>query len=361
MTAYEQRLSADKAEIRRRVAAVGERVRQAVRTAVECLLKGDRKGCARIILGDLPINRETRAINKLCHAFIARHLPSAGHLRFVSSVLQMNVALERIGDYVVTIAREGAQLADVPPPKLAEQIRAMSEQAGAVLECAMQAFSGQNADLARETKPQAIPVDRAYARVHRELVEADGPLPLGEAVALLNVCHRLERVSDQAKNICEETLFELTGETKPPKQYQILFIDARDTLIAPLAVALARKTFPDSGSYSSAGYQAGSTLAPELVALADQLPLDLDDIAPSALPDDPAFLRPFHVIVALSPEVRAHVKELPYATPFLEWDPPMLADTANGAAISSRLTELSQYLSNEIHDLLVILRGEAAS
>ena len=47
----------------------------------------------------------------MCHSFVARHLPSAGHLRFVSSVLRLNVALERIGDYAVAICtRVGAAL-----------------------------------------------------------------------------------------------------------------------------------------------------------------------------------------------------------------------------------------------------------
>ena len=71
---------------------------------MHALLTRDRELAAEVILGDLPINREVRAIDALCHAFVARHLPSAGHLRFVSSVLRLNVELERIGDYAVTIA-----------------------------------------------------------------------------------------------------------------------------------------------------------------------------------------------------------------------------------------------------------------
>ena len=120
MNGYEQRLAHDKAEIRRRVVAVGDTVRKAVAAAVEGLIQLDHAKCYGIMLGDLPVNREVRAINKLCHGFIARHLPSAGHLRFVSSVLQLYVALERIGDYAVSISREGVQLGSAPPETLAE-------------------------------------------------------------------------------------------------------------------------------------------------------------------------------------------------------------------------------------------------
>jgi phosphate transport system protein len=360
MHGYEQRLAEDKAEIRRRVVAIGQRVRLAVETAVASLLALDHAACSRVILGDLPINREIRAIDHLCHRYIARHLPSAGHLRFVSSVLQMNIALERIGDYAVTISREGAQLSSAPPPTFAEPVRELAHQADYVLTRALSAFSEQNAELARQTRPQATAADRTFGQIYRTLTEQGGELPLADAFALLTVCHRLERVSDQAKNICEETVFELAGETKPPKRYRILFVDARDTLAAPLAVALARKAFPESGDYSSAGFQPGKNLAPELVALADELSLDLDGLEPVSLSQEREYLSQFDVIVGLVPDVRLHLERVPYTTVLVQWQLPRLADAGRAEALSQRLRQLSQHLSNEIHDLMVTMRGEGA-
>jgi len=361
MSVYEERLAADKKEIRRRVAAVGERVRQAILAAVEGLIERDEPACSRVMLGDLPINRETRALSRLCHVFIARHLPSGAHLRFVSAVLQMNIALERIGDYAVTVAREGIQLTQPPPDAFAHEIRQLTRQATSVLECAMRAFSEGNSELARETKPQTASTNRTYDRVYRDLLERGDELPLPDAFALLTVAYRLQRVNGQAKNICEETLFELTGETKPPKRYRILFVDARDTLVAPLAVALARKSFSESGQYDSAGYQPGDQLAPELGQLADSLALDLDDLNPSPLPTDHDALDRYHVIVGLNPKVREHIKELPYTTVYWEWKVPLLANGAEGGAVAEHLRELSVQLNSEIHDLMVTIRGEDAS
>ncbi len=361
MSVYEERLAADKHEIRRRVAAVGDRVGRAIGTAVEGLLGRDEPTCARVVLGDLPVNRETRALNKLCHVFIARHLPSGSHLRFVSAVLQMNIAIERIGDYAVTVAREGVQLTQTPPDAFAREIRQLTRQATSVLECALRAFSEGNADLARATKPQTADTNRAYDRVYRDLLERGDELPLPDAFALLTVAYRLQRVNGQAKNICEETLFELTGETKPPKRYRILFVDARDTLVAPLAVALARKSFPESGRYDSAGYQAGDRIAPELEDLAQALSLDLGDLTPQQLPTDHDDLDRYHAIVGLSPKVREHIKGLPYTTVYLEWKLPLLANGAEGGAVADQLRELSVQLNSEIHDLMVTMRGEDAS
>ena len=109
MTIYEARLQADLDAIRRRVDVVGQRVLHATRESIAGLLTGHKARCYDVCLADREINRETRAIDVLCHEFVARHYPAAGHLRFVSSVLRLDVALERIGDYAVTFDASEAQ------------------------------------------------------------------------------------------------------------------------------------------------------------------------------------------------------------------------------------------------------------
>ena len=142
MSFYDERLANDKAKIRERVVAIGRRVEQRIGEAVEALVAHDVDRCYAIVLGDLPINREIRAIDRACHAFVARHLPSAGHLRFVSSVLQMNVALERVGDYAVTIAREGVQLRANVQPELVKELQELSSKAREAMRQAVTAFAG---------------------------------------------------------------------------------------------------------------------------------------------------------------------------------------------------------------------------
>ncbi|MEE9384283.1 MAG: PhoU domain-containing protein [Nannocystaceae bacterium] len=363
MSRYEQRMAADKAEIRRRVAAAGRSVEGAVARAVDGLLRRDRKLCYQVILGDLPITRELRAIDARCHAFVARHLPSAGHLRFVSSVLQMDVAVERIGDYAATIAREAVQLSKSPPTAIAADIRSMSQLACAVLAQATTAFAEKDVELARETRAQAKTVEHTYGRVFRFLAREGGTLPLIDAFALLTVINNLERVSDQAKNISEETIFELTGEAKAPKRYRVLFVDARDTMIAPLATALARKAFPESGVYEDVGYSPGETLAPELRTLAKELSLDLTDIRPAALSQGTAALGVYHVVVCLAGDAARHLEGLPYATVLLEWNLPQLADAVGQDAdgsVRQQLRHVGKQLGDEIRERMTTMRGEDA-
>jgi phosphate transport system protein len=106
MTHYEQRLERDLSRIKQHLASLAESIEAAVEDAVHALLTGNGKLANTTVLGDQSINRASRALDRMCHGFIALHLPSAGHLRLVSSIIRGNLSLERIGDYAVTICRE---------------------------------------------------------------------------------------------------------------------------------------------------------------------------------------------------------------------------------------------------------------
>lgn len=360
MSRYEQRLAADKSAIRERVHAVGDRVEKAIADAVQSLIARDRQTANRIILGDLPINREIRAIDNQCHAFVARHLPSARHLRFVSSVLQMNVAIERVGDYAVSISREGIQLSEPVPDSIAEEIRALADQVTTTLRQALKAFGAEDADLARATKLSAVKIERSYGRTIRGHIKDGIGRSFPDTFATLTVFSKLERVNDQAKNLCEETLFELTGETKPPKRYKVLFVDARCTLLAPLAEVLAKKAFPESGIFDCAGYDAGDALAPELGELAERLGLDFAGTRPAQLNASRDALEDYHVIVCLSADAAKHIEDLPYATVMLTWELSPITDAAASGNLTARLETISKELASEIRELMVTMRGAGA-
>lgn len=355
MSGYEQRLAADKSEIRQRVYSVGKRVQNAIAAATQAMLQRDHLACYRIVLGDLPINREIRALDERCHRFVARHLPSAGHLRFVSSVLQMNVALERIGDYAVTIAREGVQLTTAPPESISSDIEALSEQACETLGEALLAFAERDAELARKTRPRAKAANRSYGQFYRHLTQSGSDLPLADSFALMTVFHRLDRVSDQAKNISEETLFELTGEMKAPRKYRVLFVDNDGSALASLAESIARKTFPESGEYACASVDPRAELLPHAQDVAERLGIDLVSHHVPRLPHDEAELEFYDVIVAVTSGAYPHITDVPYATSVLDWSLPH-----DAAEDVQRLAAACQDLTAHVHDLMVLLRGDTA-
>jgi len=155
MSHLEERLEHDLNEIRDQIANMGSSVEQALDGAFRALHKGDEKLAFTTILSDLPINRLMRKIDRLCHSFIAVHLPSAGHLRLISSVIRANIILERIGDYAVTIARESVQLGEVPEGHMLKELEIISAEAMSVLNESISAFNSSNAERARDAAERA--------------------------------------------------------------------------------------------------------------------------------------------------------------------------------------------------------------
>ena len=360
MKRYEARLAHDMNAIQQRVAGIADAVRDAVNEAVTGLETFDKERLYNVILNDHPINRESRTIDAMCHAFVARHLPAAGPLRFVSSVLRLNIGLERIGDYAVTMGRVGAQLQKPIPAPLIADIRELADQTIHMLRTATRAFLEEDAELARETKPIAKEIDGVYDRMFHNIVSADDGRPRTEVVRVLTILDQIERVSDQAKNICEEAVFVATGETKKPKVYKILFVDRTNGLVSQLAKALAQKAFPESGIFHSAGWAPGEQIDPALGRIANKLALDIEDFEVREFSDLTRSPAKYHVIVTLVPGVDTALPEIPFHSILQNWN---LGSRPEGddAAVDARLDDLSRDLRAQIRDLMVTLRGEDAS
>lgn len=353
MSHYEQRLEADLRDIRDRVAAVGKHVDRAIKDAVHALMTLDRAMAYETILGDNLINREIRDLDQRCHAFVALHLPSAGHLRFVSSVLRLNVALERVGDYAVSISREATQMQLPPVDTVGSDIELLAEQSRNAFKQAMRAFNESNADMARGTVGMSRQLGPVYDKVLQDLLaEGDkGQRTLRDMFGLLMVCNRLGRVGDQAKNICEETIFVVTGETKQPKVYRILFVDAANDCASKLAEVYGARAFAGKAKFSSAGWAPAKRVSEACLQYLEQRGYDTSGLRPQAITTIPEELAGYHVIVSLGGDLRPHIKRLPFHTVYLQWDFAGLDDAES----------LKNQLALRLQDLMTTLRGSEKS
>lgn len=363
MPLYEERLSNDMARIRDEVTVLAAAVQKAQEDSVQAALTGNRALANQTILNDHPINRKTRDINRLCHAFLAVHLPSAGHLRLISSILRLVNELERIGDYAATIAREGIQLPHLPTGILKQEIEEMAANAHHCLRQATKSFNDKDPDLAREIKVIAAQgKDRGDVAFEELVKESDNSHEqiryLFDALILMG---RLKRVSDRCKNICEETLFTVTGETKAPKVYKILFLDEQNDCQSQLAEAVAAKTFPDAGEYHSAGRLNGTALKPGLMDFMQAQGLALGPIEAKVVKPDPHKAAKFDVVVSLQGETSNYFPSQPFRTVFLDWDVGQLPEDASETECNDRYTEMYREITVRVRDLMETLRGEEAS
>lgn len=363
MSHYSERLAADEERIRHWVAKVGQKVEVAQSNAVRALLTEDRALAYETVLGDLPINREVRAVDRACHAFVALHLPSAGHLRFISSVMRLMIELERIGDYAVTIAREAVQLEKPPPALVARDIELLSDQSRRVLAQAIEAWNAGSADLARGTLGMVSQARGTFDKVIRDLVREGQAVDhsLSDLLACQVVLNRLGRVSDQAKNICEETIFAVTGESKEPKTYRVLFVDERNDGLSQLAAAYARKAYVDTGRFSSAGWAPAEALNPHYQHFMEDRGLDAEECVPSPLQGLLKGLAEYHVVVSLGGDLRPHTGAIPFRTVVLEWDLAPDLEGLDAERTRELLAQTQKDLGARIRNLMELLRGEEAS
>jgi phosphate transport system protein len=359
MSHYEQRLSADLSRIRSVIQEVGDDLDSALARAVQGIRTGDANLLHEVVLDDLSVNRKVRHIDRLCHEFVARHLPAAGHLRFVSSVLRLAIALERAGDYAVTISRVVLQLESELKGDITNEIVKLAELARSMLGDAIKAFLDGDVERARETRTHGIRIDKSYDRIFHALVEEEPRRPPLQLASLLTIFGRIERVSDQAKNICEEAVFAATGEVKAPKVFRILFFDERDDFVSQLAAAVARKGFPEKGNYTSAGWNPAANLDARLEPIADRFSLDLGRARPSKvfeeLPDYPI---EYHVVVAINVTDDSHLPRVPYHTVLRRWDIPTIGTNVEGIQLDDQLDATVRELTAQIRELMERLTGD---
>lgn len=361
MTHYEERLDKDLTDIRAQVAEMAELVNTAVKDAIHSLQTGDGKLAAATVLNDHPVNRMMRKIDAMCHKFIALHLPSAGHLRLLSSVIRVNIELERIGDYAVTIGREALQLSKPPQGHLATELQRVSNETQSMLRSAIEAFNELNAEKARVTMVLEEHMENNLDVIYAELAANSEQEAVKDVLAMFAVFTQLKRVVDQAKNLCEETVFAATGDTKAPKVYNVLFVDNDNSCLSQMAAAIATKNYPDGGVFTSAGRSPASELNAAMVEFLDNHGISVRDKAPAGIGLTPQEVSTLHVIVSLEGPVSSYFDQVPFHTTPIEWDvgaPPAAGDAAES---NRQLEELYREVALKVRDLMEILRGEDAS
>lgn len=193
---------------------LGSMVEQAILDSVEALKRRDREASQRVYSFDEKINRTRFSIEEDCISLIATQQPAAHDLRLLVAILEVSTELERIGDYAKGIARINLLIGPEDLIKPLIDIPRMAEIAVSMLHRALKAFVENDAELARSIPSEDDQVDGLYNQVYRELVTyiLGDPAAIDQANYLLWAAHNLERMADRVTNICERTIYVVTGE-----------------------------------------------------------------------------------------------------------------------------------------------------
>jgi len=201
-------------DLKDEILILGSLVEQAMLDAVESLKKRDIAWAERIISGDQIINAKRFELENRVMIAIATQQPMARDLRVLASILEVISELERMGDYAKGIAVINQRMGDQTLLKPLIDLPRMAQKGTKMLHRALAAFVSEDAEAAKRIPVEDDEIDALYNQIYRELMTyilAD-PRAIERSNWLLWAAHNLERFADRVTNICERTVFVVTGE-----------------------------------------------------------------------------------------------------------------------------------------------------
>lgn len=179
--------------------------------AKEAIFSFDKSLALEVIAKEKRVNALELKIDRDCENIFALYCPVAIDLRFLLAVLKINNNLERIGDIADGIAR---YVVDSPVKFNMEVLETtdlikMYDGSISILTDAMVAFEFENTLLARTIFSRDDVLDQINKNADVNIspyIIADTNR-ISEALYIISIIRKLERVGDQSKNIAEEIIF----------------------------------------------------------------------------------------------------------------------------------------------------------
>ncbi len=175
------------------------------------MLTFDKDLAREVVLKEKRVNALELKIDRDCENIFALYCPVAIDLRFLLAVLKINNNLERIGDIAEGIAR---YIIDSPAKfnmGLLEStsLIEMFDGSISILTDAQVCFEGENTLLARTIFSRDERLDQINKKANLNISEyiKENIHDINDALYVLSIIRKLERVGDQSKNIAEEIIF----------------------------------------------------------------------------------------------------------------------------------------------------------
>lgn len=359
---FEVSMQRDIDHIKLAVSEMSALAERALQDAMQALFRNDRRLAFSVILRDRLIDGKEQALNQICLEFLVRQQPVGQLLRMAYAAIRISLELERVGDYAESIARRALRLAEFPARAPRARYEEMSGMTIAMLRDSVNAFVTEDADLARRAVDVESTVDGLKADLGRALVaqyRAD-ELTFDEFDSLMNVNRRLERTSDQARNICHEVIYMCTGH---PTRHQtgavlrVLFVDDTHGCLSQMAQAIGEGLGAPGVVFASAGIDPQRLDAATIDFMRGK-GLDLSPRPSRAIREVPE-LDQFQVVVAFTDRVRPAFPPEPRGLVYLDWRLPSPVGTAGSPETVTAAYEATYArLTSEVAELVRMIGAE---
>lgn len=194
-------------------------VQTQINLAVKSLVENDYESSEKVIEDDIKVNNYQRKIEDEAIRVIATQGPVAKDLRIIFTIIKIVTDLERIGDHAKDIADINLITKDYTENLIDDNLVEMGHLVTNMLEKSLDAFIAKDKAGALETAKMEKDVIKLQKETVKTLYDkaSENPLRLKLAGELNFVLKYLERISDHATNLCEWTVYIVTGEFKEIK------------------------------------------------------------------------------------------------------------------------------------------------
>ncbi|GKX66592.1 phosphate signaling complex protein PhoU [Inconstantimicrobium mannanitabidum] len=192
---------------------MGSMVEKQLHSCIDALKNHDVELANKVIDNDDIVDDLQRQIEEKSIRLIAQNQPLATDLRDIFTAIKIVTDLERMADHAVDIAKIVTKMGKEHYIKELIDIPKMAEKVQEMIKLSIDAYIAGDVKAAYDICLKDDEIDAYYKKIFDELLEhMKSNENLNQVSQLLFVCKYLERVADHTTNICEWTIFLVTGK-----------------------------------------------------------------------------------------------------------------------------------------------------
>lgn len=207
-------LERDVQNLHRRLMSLFAYVEKMIDNAARVLCEKQVDLVQEVLDADRYVNETEVEIEEECLKILALHQPFASDLRRITTVLKINVELERMADLACNIAERAECIHATPFFPVPDRLPEMVRRATMMTRMALDSFVESDASLAKKVIQCDDDVDRDNLNIIselKELMKQDSSM-VEPALHCFSASRHIERVADLAENIAEDVIYLVDGD-----------------------------------------------------------------------------------------------------------------------------------------------------
>jgi len=215
MKKFDQELT----DLQHRLVQMAERAESMLALAVDSLDSIDDKTRENIHEQEQELDQMQMDVDQEVVRMLTVFTPVASDLRYLLTTSHIATSLERMGDQATNIINslEMMHLKSASSPQ--HRLLQMGTMTREIVHDAVTAYVNKDADLAESTLGHDELIDSLNDQIMKELLSDEvvremisGPTDIAGRLSQILIGRSLERVGDQACNICEEVIYMVKGD-----------------------------------------------------------------------------------------------------------------------------------------------------